>query len=717
MRVEVPTLMDEAALAAVGARDRTAEHQSLRPLFAPASVAVIGAGRKPGGIGHEVLTSLVDGGYRGALYPVNPHADVIAGRPAYPTVGAIGAHVDLAVIAVPEPAVAEVVAGCAAAGVSAAVILTAGVGDSAALVRTAHASGMRLVGPNCIGIINTDPAVNLTATFAPSLPLPGGLAIASQSGAVGVAILDAAGRTGTGVSSFVSLGNKADISGNDLLAYWYDDPATRAVALYLESFGNPRRFAWVARALARRKPVLAVKSGRSSGGRRAGASHTAAAAAPDIAVDTLFHQAGVIRTDTLAELLDTARVLVDQPLPNGLRLGIVGNAGGLNVLAADAAESAGLMVPPALGNPVDLGAEASPETFAAALSALATSGEIDALVVTFVATRTNDAPGTLEAIGTAADAVPDLPVVAVVVGAGDPPAALGGRRVPVYPLPEDAVRALGRAAHYAQWRRRPIGARPDLSDVDSVRAHMVVADALAGKREGGWQPPAVAQALLDAYGVPTVAARVATDIGQAVSFATELGYPVAVKAADPNVVHKSDIGAVWLNLGGPEAVRRAYIAIAAVLGVSTPDVVVQRMAPPGVELVAGLVHDPQFGSLVMAGLGGVQTDLLGDRSFRLLPLTTADARDMWCSLRSAPLLTGYRGSEPADTAAVEDLLLRIGRLAEEVPEVAELDLNPVLAGPNGAVTVDVKLRLAPVGDEPDPYLRTLKAGSTEGGTA
>jgi acyl-CoA synthetase (NDP forming) len=249
--------------------------------------------------------------------------------------------------------------------------------------------------------------------------------------------------------------------------------------------------------------------------------------------------------------------------------------------------------------------------------------------------------------------------------------------------------------------------------VDSQRARAVIREA----SPGGWQPPAVAEALLDAYGIPTVPTRVATDIGEAVRLATELGYPVAVKAADPNVVHKSDIGAVWLNLSGPEAVRRAYIAIATVLGVSTPDVIVQRMAPSGVELVAGLVHDPRFGSLVMAGLGGVQTDLLGDRSFRLLPLTTADAHDMWCSLRSAPLLTGYRGSEPADTGAVEDLLLRLGRLAEEIPEVAELDLNPVLAGPDGAVAVDVKLRLAPIGNEPDPYLRTLKAGTTEGGTA
>ncbi|UWP79595.1 GNAT family N-acetyltransferase [Dactylosporangium fulvum] len=721
VQVRVPTLPDEAALTAVGVRDRTAAHHSLRPLLTPASVAVIGAGRRPGGIGHEVLAALRAGGYTGALYPVNPHAQEVRGLVAHPTVAATGAVVDLAVIAVPAAAVPDVVRQCCAAGVRAAVVLTAGVDPAAQseIVHHARRHGMRIVGPNCLGVVNTDPAVRLTATFAPAPPVAGGLAVASQSGAVGVAILDAAARCGIGISSFVSLGNKADVSGNDLLAYWYDDPATRAVALYLESFGNPRRFAWVARAIARRKPVLAVKSGRSEGGQRAGASHTAAAAATDSTVAALFAQAGVIRTDTLGELLDTARVLVDQPLAAGHRLAVVGNAGGLNALAADAAETAALTVPalsPAcveqLGvsgasaaNPVDLGAEATPEALAGAIRAVARSGEADLLIVTFVSTRTNDCAATLTAVGAAVDDCPQLPVAVVVVGAADVPSSLGARRVPVFDLPEPAVLAMGRAARYAAWRREPVGDRPALHDVDHGTARGIVQRALAAG--GGWQPADVARSLLACYGVPVVDTRIAADADEAVRLADAISYPVAVKAAAPEVVHKSDIGAVWLGLADAAAVRRAYRAIGMAVGAARPAVTVQPMADPGVELVAGVAHDPLFGSLVMVGLGGVHTDLLGDRTLRLLPLTDHDASAMWRGLRGAPLLTGYRGAPPADTAALEDLLLRLGRLAEDFPEVAELDLNPVLAGPDGCTAVDVKLRLAPVGTEPDPYLRHL----------
>jgi acyl-CoA synthetase (NDP forming)/GNAT superfamily N-acetyltransferase len=728
VRVRVPTLPGDAALDAVGARDRTAEHQSLRPMLAPGSVAVIGAGRRPGGIGHEVLRALVAGGFTGPVYPVNPNATEVAGVRAYPSVAAIGVNVDLVVVAVPAAAVPVAMADCAASGVRAAVVLTSGLGEAgvdgaaaqAAMVRLARAHGVRVAGPNCLGVINTDPAIRLTATFAPSIPPPGGLAVASQSGAVGVAILEHAARAGLGISTFVSLGNKADVSGNDLLAYWYDDPATRAVALYLESFGNPRRFAWVARALTRRKPVLAVKSGRSSSGQRAGLSHTAAAATSDTTVDTLFAQAGVIRTDTLGELLDAARVLVDQPRPAGNRLAVIGNAGGLNILAADAAEAAGLTVPElsssvrsqvmagapsaaAVGNPVDLGAEAGPEALAATVKALAGSGEVDALVATFVATRTNDVSAAVAALATAAEEVTDVPIVAVVVGAGDIPAALGPRRIPVYQLPEEAVRALGHAARYAAWLRQPLGSRPSLSGVDASAARRIVADSPAG-----WQPPAVAHELLARYGVPVVATRVAADAAEAVRVADELGYPVVVKAADERLVHKSDVGAVRLGLSDAEAVGAAYRAIADATGVTTPAVVVQPMAAPGLELVAGIVHDPLFGSLVMLGLGGVYTDVLGDRAFRLLPVTDLDAGDMWRSLRAARLLTGFRGGPVVNTAALEDLLLRLGRLAEDIPEVAELDLNPVLAGPDGVIAVDVKLRLSAVSGEPDPYLRVLR---------
>ncbi|GIJ48097.1 GNAT family N-acetyltransferase [Virgisporangium aliadipatigenens] len=729
-RVRLPTTPDAAALDAVAARDRTAEHRSLLPLFAPAAVAVVGAGRRPGSVGHEVTRALVAGGYTGRVYPVNPAATEIAGIPAVASVAGIGEPVDLAVVAVPAGAVREVITECAAAGVRAAVILSSGLAESgtdgaraqADIVRTARAHGLRLVGPNCLGVINTDPAVRLSAAFAPSVPVAGGLAVASQSGAVGIAILDAAARGGIGVSSFVSLGNKADVSGNDLLAYWCDDPATRSVALYLESFGNPRRFAWTARAIARRKPVLAVKSGRSGGGRRAGASHTAAAAAPDVAVDALFAQAGVVRTDTLGELLDAARMLTDQPLPAGSRVGIIGNAGGLNVLAADAAEAAALAVPElsaplrdalretapgAAGwsNPVDLGAEATPATLAASVSAIAASGEVDALVVAVVATRTNDVRAMLSAVGDAVDAAPQVPIALTVVGLDEAPATVGTRRAPVFAMPEHALRALGHAARYAAWRRAPVGRRPELSDVDSQRARRIVASALAAG--GGWQAADVARDLLSCYGVPVVTTRLARDSASAVAVAEEIGYPAVLKAAAPELVHKSDVGGVRLDLRDAHAVREAYDAVAAALGVPEPPVVLQRMAPAGTELVVGIVHDPLFGSLVMLGLGGVHTDLLADRTFRLLPVTDVDAAAMWRTLRGAALLTGYRGAPPVDTAALEEVLCRIGRLAEELPEVAELDLNPVLAGPGGVLAVDVKLRLAAAHGEHDPYLRAL----------
>ena len=715
--------------AALELRARRAARQSLTPLLAPRSIAVVGVGRR-GGIGHAVLRGLRDGGFTGDVYAVNPHADLIDGRPAYPSVAAAPGPVDLAVIAVPAAAVEATVADCSAAGVPAAVVLSSGFGEDgpagraaqSRLVRTARAAGIRLVGPNCLGVLNTDPSVSMQATFAAVTPPPGGLAVASQSGAVGITILDHAARTGVGLSSFVSLGNKADVSGNDLLSYWYDDPATRAVALYLESLGNPRRFARIARAIGRRKPVLVVKSGRTAAGSRAGASHTAAAAAPDATVDALFAQAGVVRCDGLGELLDTARLLVDQPLPAGSRLAVIGNAGGVNVLATDDADAAGLSVPelPAalraqlaelaptaatVANPIDLGAAANPAAMAGAIRAVAGSGAVDAVLVAFAATLANDVPGVLAGIAEAADAV-DLPVAVVLLGVVSAPTTLGERRAPVYPLPESAVTALGRAARYAAWRATPLGTRPDPPGVDERGARALVAGALATGE--GWQSPALAAQLLDRYGIPTAAGRVVTGADEAVEAAGALGFPVVLKAADPDLVHKSDIGAVHLGLTDGSAVRAAYGAIADAVGKQRPPVLVQRQAAPGVELVAGIVHDPLFGSLVMLGLGGVHTDVFADRALRLLPLTDCDAAGMWHGLRAARLLTGYRGAPAVDTAAIEELMLRLGRLAEDLPEVAEMDLNPVLAGPDGVVAVDVKLRLAVVGDEPDAAVRALR---------
>ncbi|MEU4689933.1 GNAT family N-acetyltransferase [Actinoplanes sp. NPDC023714] len=720
---------DEQTFDAVDRRDRIAERASLRPLLCPDSVAVAGAGRLPGGVGHETLRALREFGFPGALYAVNRTGTPICGAPGYRSLRDLPSPVDLLVIAVPADQVPAVLADGAATGVRAAVILSAGFGETGPagqrrqddLVRLARSHGIRLAGPNCIGVINTDPAVRLNASFAPASPPPGGLAVATQSGAVAVAVMEHAGRTGCGVSTLVSLGNKADVSGNDLIAYWHDDPATRAVALYLESFGNPRKFARTVRQLARRKPVLAIKSGRSDAGRRAGASHTAAAAAPAATVDTLFAQAGVIRTEALGEMLDAARLLTGQPLPAGSRLAVVGNAGGLNVLAADAAEARGLRVPPladdvrrrvsaqaASGdNPIDLGAGATPEAFAAAVAAVADGDAADMLLLVLVGTRANRPAEILAAVAPVLDRHPGLPVAAVLTGVR-PTCRIGSRDLPVYEFPEQAVRALAHASSYAAWRREPPGRHADPDGIDPAAAGEAIATAMSAT--DGWQPYERTAEILATYGITILPATSAADAGAAVRAAARAGYPVVLKSADPQLVHKSDTGGVRVGLAGADQVRSAFAGVAAA-GRPGYGVLVQHQRHAPVELVAGLVHDPLFGSLVLLGLGGVHTDLLGDRSLRLVPMTDLDAGRMWRSLRGAPLLTGYRGGPPVDTAALEDLLLRLSRLAEDHPQVAELDLNPVLAGPDGLVAVDAKLRLAPVGPEPDPVLRGLRPAS------
>lgn len=735
--VTLRTDEDEQTEHAVDERDRVAERVSLRPLFNPDSVAVVGAGRRPGGVGHETLRALHEYGFAGRLYAINRTGATVLGVPAYSSLREVPAPMDLVVIAVPAEQVAAVLADGAAAGARAAVVLSAGFGETGAqgrlrqsqILRLARSHGIRLVGPNCLGVINTDPPVRLNASFAPAPPPAGGLGVAAQSGAVAIAVVENAIRTGSGISTLVSLGNKADVSGNDLIAYWYDDPATRAVALYLESFGNPRKFARTVRALSRRKPVLAIKSGRSPAGRRAGASHTAAAAAPAATVDALFAQAGVIRADSLGELLDAARMLSDQPLPRGPRLAVVGNAGGLNVLAADAAETAGLRVdawgedvrsrvasvaPQAasLENPIDLGAGASPEAFAAAAATVAGSGTADMLLLVIICTRANHPDLIVSALAPVVDQYPDLPVAAVLTGSAGPGRTwLGDRRAPIYRLPEEAVRALAHAAGYAAWRRQPLGHHARLPGIDADLARAMIGEALA--EQAGWQPYERTSRILATYAIPVLAATTVTDAASAAATAGRIGYPVVLKAADPQLVHKSDTGGVRVGITGPDDVREAFASVAAA-GRPGHGVLVQRQVSAPLELMAGLVHDPLFGSLVVLGMGGLRTDVLGDRALRLVPLTDLDAGRMWRSLRGAPLLTGYRGAPAVDTTALEDLLLRLGRLAEDHPQIAELDLNPVLAGPDGLLAVDAKLRLAPVGPEPDPVLRTLRPADGTG---
>ncbi|MGE3621628.1 MAG: acetate--CoA ligase family protein [Acidimicrobiia bacterium] len=694
---------------------------SIARLLAPRSVAVVGASRSPGTVGHQVLRNLLAGGFAGPVYPVNPSAAHVASVVAYPTVLDVPGPVDLAVVAVPAAAVPEVLGQCARAGVAGVVVLSAGFGETGAaraeaeLRALVRSHGMRLVGPNCIGIVNT--AVGLDATFSPHLPAPGRIAMLSQSGALGIALLERSARMGLGVSTFVSVGNKADVSGNDLLEHWEHDPATDVVLLYLESFGNPRRFARIARRVSAVKPIVAVKSGRSAAGMRAASSHTAAMASSDVAVDALFRQAGVIRVDTLDELFDMALVLSAQPLPAGPRVAIVGNSGGPGILAADACNAAGLEVVElstatqaalratvdphaAVANPVDLVASATPDAYERALDLVLADDGVDAVIA--VSTPTFAAPPAAVAevlAGVAARttktvvgcfvAAPEVPAL-VTAGTGDRLV-----RVPAFSSPEPAARALGHAARYAAWRRRPAGDLPDLPGLDADAVRAVARAALDRDPAGGWLPPGEVDAVLAAAGIPGLRSRQVRGAADAAAAADDLGYPVVLKAVGPTIVHKSDVGGVRLGLDTAGEVAEAYEAMAASIGDAMTGGLVQEMAAPGVEAIVGVVQDPLFGPLVMFGTGGTLTELLGDRAFRILPVTDLDAAELVRSLRSSPLLFGYRGSPRVAVGAVEDVLQRVARVASLVGELAELEVNPLVASPAGAVAVDARIRVAP----------------------
>jgi acetyl coenzyme A synthetase (ADP forming)-like protein len=748
VRVELAIEPTDTARAATFEREHRAESASVARLLTPRSVAVVGASRDRATVGHQVFRNLLDSGFAGIVYPVNPGAAHVGSVRAHASVTDIPGQVDLAVLAVPARAVPGVVDQCAAKGVKDLVVLTAGFSEveggsdaQAALQDVVRRNGMRLVGPNCIGVVNT--AVGLNATFSPFAPRRGRVAMQSQSGALGIALLERSARLGLGVSSFVSVGNKADVSGNELLQYWEDDTDTDVVLLYLESFGNPRKFSRIARRVSRRKPVVAVKSGRSAAGVRAASSHTAALATPDTAVDALFHQTGVVRVDTLDELFDMAVVFGSQPLPQGRRVAIVGNSGGPGILATDACVGAGLDVPEltadtqaalrgvvdanaAVTNPVDLVASATPSVYERALEIVLADTQVDAVVT--ICTPTFAAPP-----DQVADVLPRVaagrgkPVVGCFLAAPAIPTLVAGtadRRsgtgesggtgddavlpdVPTFASPEPAARALARAATYAEWRRRPPGAVPDLAGFDAERAHAVVERALLRSPDGAWLEPDQVDDLLDAAGVPFLHTVAASTPADACRQASGLGYPVALKATGPDIVHKSDEGGVHLDLVDDAALRAAYEEMAGGLGDRMAGAVVQQMAPAGVETIVGVVQDRLFGPLVMFGLGGVATELLKDRAFRVLPLTDLDAAELVRSLRSSPLLFGYRGSPRVAVEALEDVLQRIARLAGRVPEIAEMDLNPVIVSPEGAVAVDCRVRVARVVPGPPNDLRRL----------
>jgi len=568
-----------------------------------------------------------------------------------------------------------------------------------ALVRT---HGARLVGPNCLGISATGPGLN--ATFAPRALPPGRIGFSSQSGALGLALLEQAAERQLGFSSFVSIGNKADVSSNDLLEWWEDDEATDVVLLYLESFGNPRKFARIARRLARRKPILALKAGATGSGARAASSHTAALAGSEAAADALFQQAGVLRATTLEELVDAAALLSSQPLPHGRRVAVVTNAGGLGILCADACEAARLELPPlgvetradlarvlpresSVANPVDLLGSATAATYEAALPIVLADPAVDALIALFVPPVVAGADEVAAAIRDAvARAQADKPVLAAVISAGGIPAALRepGSPVAAFTYPESAAHALGLAAERADWLRHPTGSSWELDGVYTAAARAMVHRALAAGES--WLDPASTRSLLEAYGLPLVPERVASTVDEAVEAANELGYPVVVKTAAPGV-HKTESGGVLLDLVDDAAVRSAVDTIGA-------PVIVQAYIRGGAELLAGITQDPVFGPLVAFGPGGVLAELIGDAGFRLAPLTDRDAEELVTTGKAGRLVQGFRGAEPADVGALVDLVLRLSRLAEELPEVAELDLNPVLAQPDRCVAVDARLRVA-----------------------
>jgi acetyl coenzyme A synthetase (ADP forming)-like protein len=729
--IEFPTSLSPEAVERFERRERTAAIAAMTSFFAPRSVAVIGASRTRGSIGAEVFHNLLATGFAGPVYPINPGADVVGSVVAYPTVGDVPGPVDLAVIVVPAASVLEVARQCGSEGVRSLVVISSGfaeIGEEGRdrqreLLALCRQFGMRLIGPNCMGIMNVSPQVRLNATFAPTFPPHGRVGFSSQSGALGLAVIDYASSLGLGLSTFVSVGNKADISGNDVIQYWEDDPDTDLILLYLESFGNPRKFARITRRVGRTKPIIAVKSGRSSAGARATTSHTGALlAASDVTVDALFGQAGVIRTDTLAEMFEVASLLANQPPPAGPRVGIVSNAGGLGILCADACEAGGLEVPnltdgtrgqlaaflpgeAAVGNPVDMIASASAEDYGRAIEVLAESGAVDALVVIFVPPLVTRAEDVARAIRAAAGKLGDgLPLLSVFMSAqGVPPELRGeGIRIPSYAFPEEAARALAHAARYGAWIRRPEGIVREFADVRSADATALLGAATAGGPR--WLDPEEVASLLSSYGLPLAEWRLTASPEAAAQAAGELGGPVAIKAVAPGLVHKTEAGAVRLGLATPgeveEAAREMAVAVERA-GHAVDRFLVQQMAPPGVEMLIGVVNDPMFGPVVACGAGGTAVELLRDVSVRITPLTDLDAREMVSSLATFPLLEGYRGAPAADIPALEEAIQRVAAMVEAHPEIAELDCNPVMATPTGVTVVDARIRIeAPVAPVP-----------------
>ena len=704
---------------------------SLDSILRPRSSAVVGVSRSAGGLGRVLFDRLLSGGFAGPLYPVNPAAAFIGSHRAYPSVSACPQPVDLAVIAVPRDKVLAVVDDCAAAGVKGLVVITAGFKELGAegaeqeqrLLEHVRRAGMRMVGPNCMGVLNTDPAVNLNATFAPPQPPPGPIGFISQSGAVGLALLDFAQSRSLGIGMFVSTGNKADVSGNDLLEYWEHDPAVRLILMYVESFGNPLKFRELASRIGRTKPIVVVKAGRTSAGARAAASHTGALAGEDALFDALFHQCGVIRAQSVEDLFDIAITFSNQPLPRGRRVGIVTNGGGPGIMLADACEMLGLAVPPlapetqaalravlpreaSVGNPVDMIASATTEDFHRVADRVAADPNIDAVIVVFVPAVLGEPVQVAARLGAIADRLASgpapKPLLCCLMGASHLDtciAELQKHRIPSYPFPESAARAMAAMARYRAWLERPRGTVPRFPS-GRFQAEPLIAAARQAGRE--WLSEPEVEAVLRAYGIPLARTVTAATRDAAVDAARAIGYPVVLKVSSPMIVHKARVGGVIADIRNEQELRQNLDTLerhltAHGLAPGTYGFAVQPMLPGGREVIMGLSRTSAMGPLVMFGLGGIFVETVKDVIFRLAPITDVEATEMITGIRAYPILKGLPGQAGVALETLKDLLLRLSQLAVEAPELAELDLNPVLAfpEPERCAAVDARIRITP----------------------
>lgn len=729
-RVTFPIAKTPVVLQKEAERERASALASLRWLLKPQSVAVIGASRHSDTIGYLLLQCLIQSGFVGKIYPVNPNTDFLMSLKTYPSVIDIPSDVDMAVIAVPAKTVAKVADECGLKGVHTLIVISDGfkeVGAEGAsrereLRDIALGHGMRIVGPNCMGVINTDASVRLNATFSPVYPPAGNVAFLSQSGAMGLVVLEYASNLGIGMSTFVSVGNRADISSNDLLDYWEQDPSTDVILLYLESFGNPRKFSRIARRVTAKKPVVAVKGGSTQAGSRAAASHTGAMATSDVVSDVLFQHAGIVRVNLMEEMFDVAALLSNQPLPRGRRLVILTNGGGPGIIAADAAARNGLLLPQpseemvrklkavvkrdiSFNNPLDTTAGADAEEFRAILRVLADDKDSDAVLSIFIPPVIADMEDFEASIGDAAQYFwnEGKPLLACFLGQRGFKGKLGsgGRFVPTYPFPEEAISALSKAVEYSEMRQKPTGKVPEFSGIKKDEALDIIGKAMTKSTQRPlWMRPREIGSLLACYDMRLVESLVARTPAEAAAAAEKIGFPVAVKLDSATITHKSDVGGVVLDLDSGDEVKQAFNDIRARLKKDgrqneMQGVVVQQMVDEGIEAIVGVTQDPSFGPLIMFGSGGIYAELTKDVVLRLHPISDLDAKEMIDSIKMASLFKGFRGLPPADIRAAQDLLLRLSAMVEDIPQISELDFNPVKVMPQGRgyYIVDARIML------------------------